>query len=159
MSLSQPISSDHQLGRLLQIGVVLQEVVEARARKHLESTEDLDADLESLLETAVERATTHRERLETLIADLDTETVDYEDIEPLVEAQYQADQDFDDILYDQLCNAETAYKFFDDLLGALDTSDTDFGVDREELVSVLETLRESEARGVETVTDLMEDQQ
>jgi len=159
VSLSQPISSDHQLGRLLQIGVVLQEVVEARARKHLESTEDLDADLESLLETAVERATTHRERLETLIADLDTETVDYEDIEPLVEAQYQADQDFDDILYDQLCNAETAYKFFDDLLGALDTSDTDFGVDREELVSVLETLRESEARGVETVTDLMEDQQ
>ncbi|WEL17373.1 MULTISPECIES: ferritin-like domain-containing protein [unclassified Halorhabdus] len=158
MSLREPIGSDHQLARLLQIGVVLQEVIEARSTKHLESSEAIGAELETLLETAVTQANQHRARLETLIADLDADSVDYEDIEPLVEAQYQADQNFDDILYDQLCNAETAYKFFDDLLGALETSDTDYGVDHEELVSVLETLREAEARGVETVTDLMEAQ-
>jgi len=159
MSLGQRVGDDHQLARLLQIGVVLQEVVEARARKHLESSEAIDAELATLLEDAVTQANHHRARLETLIADLDADSVDYEDIEPLVEAQYQADQDFDDILYDQLCNVETAYKFFDDLLDALETSDTDFGVDHEELVSVLDTLREAEARGVETVTDLMEAQE
>ncbi|CCQ32699.1 hypothetical protein HLRTI_000013 [Halorhabdus tiamatea SARL4B] len=156
MTLQRPVTSDHQLGRLLQIGVVLEEVVEARARKHLETSDDLDAELETLLEDAAAQANQHRGRLETLIADLEAESVDYEDIEPLVEAQYQADQDFDDIIYDQLCNAETAYKFLDDLLGALEASDTEFSVDREELVSMLEVLREAEARGVETVTDLME---
>ena len=156
MTLQRPVTSDHQLGRLLQIGVVLEEVVEARARKHLESSDDFDAELETLLEDAATQANQHRARLESLIAGLEAESVDYEDIEPLVEAQYQADQDFDDIIYDQLCNAETAYKFLDDLLGALEASDTEFSVDREELVSMLETLREAEARGVETVTDLME---
>lgn len=159
MTLQRPVTSDHQLGRLLQIGVVLEEVVEARARKHLESSDELDAELETLLEDAATQANQHRARLETLIADLETESVDYEDIELLVEAQYQADQDFDDIIYDQLCNAETAYKFLDDLLGALEVSDTTFSVDREELVSILEPLREAEARGVETVTDLMEGEQ
>ncbi|WP_136687969.1 ferritin-like domain-containing protein [Halorhabdus amylolytica] len=159
MSLRQPVSSDHQLARLLQIGVVLQEVVEARARKHLESTDDLEGDLEPLLEAAVERANSHRERLETLIEDLEADSVAYEDIEPLVEAQYQADQDFDDIIYDQLCNAETAYKFLDDLVGAIEESDASFGVDRQHLRTVLEELREAEANGVEAVTDLMEERE
>jgi len=155
VSLRDPVSSDHQLARLLQIGVVLQEVIEARARKHLESTDDLEEDLESILEAAVDRANTHRGHLETLIDDLEADSVAYRDIEPLVEAQYQADQDFDDIIYDQLCNAETAYKFLDDLCGALEESDADFGVEREHLRTVLEELREAEANGVEAVTELM----
>lgn len=157
MSLRQPVESDHQLARLLQIGVVLQEVIEARATKHLESADELDADLREVLQTATKRASTHRRRLETLIDDLDAESVAYEDIEPLVSAQYQTDQDFDDIIYDQLCNAETAYKFLEDLLAALDESDGTFGVDRDELRTILTDVREAEARGVESVTALMEE--
>ncbi|MFC7027474.1 ferritin-like domain-containing protein [Halomicroarcula sp. GCM10025324] len=155
MSLRAPIASDHQLARLLQIGVVLEEVVEARAEKHAEAT--AEAEVVEMLEAAVAESAEHRERLETVIDELDAETVPFDEIQTLVEAQYESDQDFDGILYDQLCNEETAYKFYDDLIGAIEASDADFGVDRDHLLSVLETIRAEEAEGVEAVTELMED--
>ncbi|WP_135661519.1 ferritin-like domain-containing protein [Halorhabdus rudnickae] len=158
MSVREPIGSLHQLARLLQIGVVLEEVVEARASKHRQTDEQLDPALDALLEDAIQQARTHRRRLESVIEDIEAESVAYEDIEPLVEAQYQADQDFDDIIYDQLCNAETAYKFFDDLLEALETTDATFSVDGDRLRSIVLELRDAEAAGVESVTDLMEAQ-
>ena len=156
MSLQQPIGSDHQLARLLQIGVVLEEVVEARAAKHAQSLDDLDEDIEGLLAHAVEESAEHRERLEGLVEQLDAETVPFEEIKLLVEQQYEADADFDGVLYDQLANEETAYKFYDDLIAAIEESDVDFGVDREQLLDTLRGIREEEAAGVEAVTDLME---
>ena len=142
MSLTQPVGSDHQLARLLQIGIVLEEVVEARSAKHAE-TESAE----------------HRRQLEALIDDLEADTVPFEEIEMLVEAQYEADKDFDGVLYDQLCNEETAYKFYDDLIEAIEASDVTFTIDRERLLDVLSDIREDEAEGVEDVTDLMEELQ
>ncbi|ESS07506.1 MAG: hypothetical protein A07HB70_00046 [uncultured archaeon A07HB70] len=60
------------------------------------------------------------------------------------------------MLYDQLCNEETAYKFYDDMIEAIEGTDARFAVDRERLLSVLRTIREDEADGVEDVTELME---
>ena len=158
MSLARPVGSDHQLARLLQIGIVLEEVVEARAAKHVEVAEaDLDPEVRAFLEGAAEESADHRARLETLIAELDVDTVAFEEIEPLVAERYEADTDFDGVLYDQLCNEETAYKFYDDLIEAIGTSEVTFGVDREHLLAVLEAIREEEAAGVERVTELMED--
>jgi hypothetical protein len=160
MSLGQRVRNDHQLARLLQIGVVLEEVVESRAYHHLDSfdTDDRDPALEALLEDAAEESATHRDRLEALVDDLDAETVPYEEINALVEAQYAqtAPEDFDDLLYDQLCNEETAYKFYDDLIDAIEASDTDYSIDRDRVLDVLASIREEEAEGVEEVTDLME---
>ena len=156
MSLQSPVASDHQLARLLQIGVVLEEVVEARAAKHASETEDIDPELEALLEEAVEESARHRSRLEELVAELDAETIGFEEIQQLVEQQYEADQDFDGILYDQLCNEETAYKFYDDLIEAIETTEGTFSVDRDHLLSVLREIREEEKEGVETVTAMME---
>jgi uncharacterized protein YerC len=82
--------------------------------------------------------------------------VPFEEIEALVEAQYEADEDFDGVLYDQLCNEETAYKFYDDLVEAVEASDVAFGVDRGRLLDTLVTIREEEAEGAEEVTKLME---
>ena len=73
-----------------------------------------------------------------------------------MEAQYEADEDFDGVLYDQLCNEETAYKFYDDLIAAIEGSDVRFSIDRDRLLSVLEEIREEEKEGVEDVTELME---
>ncbi|WP_276270882.1 ferritin-like domain-containing protein [Haloarcula litorea] len=160
MSLTQPVGSDHQLARLLQIGIVLEEVVEARATKHAEATgTDLDPAVGELLEHASTESAEHRRRLEALVDDLEAETVPFEEIQMLVEAQYEADEDFDGVLYDQLCNEETAYKFYDDLIAAVEASDTTFGIDRDRLLSVLREIREEEAEGVEDVTDLMEERQ
>jgi rubrerythrin len=154
VSLHRPVGSDHQLARLLQIGVVLEEVVEARAAKHArESVEDRT--LIEFLEDAAAESATHRDRLEELIEELDAETVPFDEIERLVEAQYEAEQDFDGVLYDQLCNEETAYKFYDDLIGAIETSDADFAIDRDRIVATLSEIREEEAEGVEDVTALM----
>jgi len=163
VSVGHQVDSDHQLARLLQIGIVLEEVVEARSYHHYQSLDDgpLDPEIESLLEHAAEESADHRERLEDLIDQLDAESIPFEQIEALVEAQYGATEpeDFDDILYDQLCNEETAYKFYDDLVGALRASDASFSIDRDRLIDVLVGIREEEAQGVEEVTKLMNTRQ
>jgi len=160
MSVSHRVGSDHQLARLLQIGIVLEEVVEARAHHHYQSLapDDLDPEIETLLSDAAEESADHRDRLESLIADLDAESIPFEDIEALVEAQYAQTkpEDFDGVLYDQLCNEETAYKFYDDLVTAIEESDAQFSVDRARLLDVLRAIREEEADGVEEVTQVME---
>jgi len=158
VSLTVPVGSDHQLARLLQIGVVLEEVVEARASKHAsDAAAGLPDDVRAMLEDAAEESADHRDRLEDLIDELDADTVPFEEIETLVEAQYEADEDFDGVLYDQLCNEETAYKFYDDLIDAVEASDVRFGIDRERLLATLAAIREEEADGVEEVTELMEE--
>ena len=173
MSLGRAVDSDRQLARLLQIGVVLEEMVEASATHHVRERESAVAEpVAELLTEAAEESAEHRERLEALIEELDADSVAYEEIETLVEAQYAADDAFDDVLYDQLCNEETAYKFYDDLLCALGATDDDtdavdgetaglsadaaFSVDRDRLVATLREIRAEEADGVETVTEMME---
>ncbi|GAB7091955.1 rubrerythrin [Halorubrum luteum] len=159
MSVGRRVSSDDQLARLLQIGIVLEEVVEARAYHHYRSVDDeLDSDIESLLEGAAEESADHRRQLEALIADLDVESVPFDEVESLVEARYGRTQpdDFDGVLYDQLCNEETAYKFYDDLIEAIEASDASFSVDRTELLDTLKAIREEEAEGVREVTEVME---
>ena len=160
VSLSYPVASDHQLARLLQIGMVLEEVVEARAHKHRETLgeEELGDEIVSLLGEAAEESAEHRRRLEELVDELDADPVAYGEIEKLVAARYESDTDFDGVLYDQLCNEETAYKFYDDLITAIEGSDVRFTIGRERLLSVLQAIREEEAEGVEEVTELMEDE-
>lgn len=158
VSLAPPVGSDHQLARLLQIGIVLEEVVEARVAKHVELSEaELESDIRETLEFAAEKSADHRGRLETLIDELDVETVPYEDIEALVTERYESHDDFDDVLYDQLCNEETAYKFYEDVLEAIESSDIEFQIDRERLVAVLSEIKDEEERGVEHLTELMEE--
>ncbi|EMA45839.1 ferritin-like domain-containing protein [Halococcus saccharolyticus] len=160
MSVSQPVASDHQLARLLQIGVVLEEVVEARAHQHSQSFEaDLDPEIEDLLEHAAEESAEHRDRLSGLIDELDAEQIPFEQIEPLVADHYERDRDTDGVLYDQLANEETAYKFYDDLIAAIESSTVEFGIERERLVGTLSTIREEEAEGAEEVTKLMEERE
>lgn len=161
MSVSQRVTTDHQLARLLQIGIVLEELVEARAYRHYQSMaaegKQIDEEIAALLEDAREESAEHRERLEELITDLDVESVPFEEIESLVEEKYgSGPDDFDGVLYDQLASEETAYKFYDDLIIALEESDVTFSIDRARLLETLEWLREEEAEGVEEVTELME---
>ena len=162
MSVSERVTSDHQLARLLQIGVVLEEVVEARAYHHYhslaeESGVELDPEIAALLEHAREESADHRERLEGLIDQLDAESIPFDEIEGLVRRKYgqTRPEDFDGVLYDQLAGEETAYKFYDDLVAAIEASEATFGIDREELLGALRTIREEEAEGVEEVTDVM----
>ena len=165
MSLGHQVSSDRQLARLLQIGIVLEEVVEARAHRHYQSLADdervLDAEIEQLLSHAADESAEHRNRLEELIEGLSVDSVPFDEIETLVEARYgqTKPEDFDGVLYDQLCNEETAYKFYDDLIEAIEASDAAFSVDRQELLSVLESLRADERDGVEEVTNIMEERE
>jgi len=139
----------------LQIGVVLEEVVEARAARHAEELAD-DEEMRQFMADAAAESADHRERLQSLVDDLDAETIPFEQIQMLVEERYEAQSDFDGVLYDQLCNEETAYKFYDDLIVALAESDAEFSIDRARLVEVLKEIRAEEEDGVEEVTRLME---
>ncbi|WP_136602086.1 ferritin-like domain-containing protein [Salinigranum halophilum] len=158
MSVGNRVTSDHQLARLLQIGIVLEEVVEARAQHHTETLEEPDDEIEALLVEAAEESALHRKRLEAIVDELDVDTIPFEEVNALVEAQYgqTKPEDFDGVLYDQLCNEETAYKFYDDLIGAIRASDVPFSIDRDRLLETLVAIREEEADGVEAVTKIME---
>jgi hypothetical protein len=151
----QAVGSDHQLARLLQIGVVLEEVVEARAAKHA-NTADLDDEVRAFLREAAAESATHRDRLDALVAELEADTVAFDEVKALVEARYEADEEFDGVLYDQLCNEETAYKFYEDLIEAIEGSEATFGIDRDRLLSELRAIQREEEEGVEEVTRLME---
>ncbi|MFO7833576.1 MAG: ferritin-like domain-containing protein [Halohasta sp.] len=165
MSLGQQVGSDRQLARLLQIGIVLEEVVEARASRHYQSLAEedrtLDDEIEDLLSHAAEESADHRKRLEALIDGLAVDSVPFDEIETLVEARYgkTKPEDFDGVLYDQLCNEETAYKFYADLIEAIEASDAEFSVDRERVIEVLEGLKDEERDGVEQVTTIMEERE
>jgi len=158
VSLGQEVTSDRQLARLLQIGVVLEEVVEARAYRHYQSlsADERDENITELLSEASEESAEHRERLESLVDELNAESVPFDEVETLVAEHYSGGDDFDGVLYDQLCSEETAYKFYDDLIEAIDASDARFSIDRDRLRAVLADIREEEAEGVEEVTELME---
>ena len=162
MNVEGAVSSDVQLVRLLQMGIVLEEVVEARASKHyeaLERGEDAEPDpaIRALLAEAGEESAEHRARLEHLIERLDAESVPFDEVEGLVDAQYgrTRPEDFDDVLYDQLAGEESAYKFYDDLVAAIEGGEATFDVDRDLLVGTLSEIREEEAEGVRQVTELM----
>jgi len=156
MSLQSPVNSDHQLVRLLQIGVVLEEVVEARAAKHAAEAEDIDDEVRLFLEEAAVESADHRERIEELVDELDAKTIGFDEIQRLVEEKYDAGGEFDGVLYDQLCNEETAYKFYDDLIEVIEGAETSFNVDRDRVLAVLREIRDEEEAGVEEVTALME---
>jgi hypothetical protein len=122
------------------------------------SDNDNNNNVKTLLIDAVRESARHRDQLEKLIQMLDAESIAFDKVETLVEAQYgrTEPEDFDDVLYDQLCNEETAYKFYDDLVTAIQASDASFSIDRDRLLTLLERLRAEEAEGVEAVTNLME---
>ncbi|MGB9987907.1 ferritin-like domain-containing protein [Salarchaeum japonicum] len=160
-SVAARVDSDDQLARLLQIGIVLEEVVEARAYQHYQRlpADERDERIEGLLADAREESHQHRERLEDLVDELDAESIPFDDIQALVNAQYAQTRpdDFDGVLYDQLNGEETAYKFYDDLIDAIESSDAEFSVPRDSLLGVLKEIRQAEAEGVEEVANLMED--
>jgi len=163
VSVAPRVDSDGQLARLLQIGIVLEEVVEARAYQHYQRlpAEERDERIEALLAGAREESAEHRERLEALEADLDGDAEPAVDVADLVREHYSRTdpEDFDGVLYDQLNGEETAYKFYDDLIDAIEASDARFGIDRDALLATLRDIRAAEAEGVEAVAELMESPQ
>jgi len=158
-----------QFVRLLQIGIVLEEIAETRAARHARNADSIDGEVRAFLEDAAADSARHRRRIERLIERLDAatvradglgrvdgRTVDSGKIERLVDERDGTEQGFDGVLYDHLCSEETAYKFYDDLITAVENSAPECGVDRAHLLSVLEALRAEEAAGVEEVTELMQ---
>ena len=110
MTTAPRVESADQLARLLQIAVVLEEMVEARAYEHYRSlpAAERDESIEALLESVSTQSAEHRQRLESLIEELDASSVAFEAIEELVGEQYAQTrrEDFDGVLYDQLHGEE-----------------------------------------------------
>ena len=163
MSISQSVGSDQQLARVLQVGVVLEELVEARAYEHyralaLEAGEGVEEDVEELLLEAREESGEHRSRLEALVTELNAESLPHGEIESLVREKYgrSAPDSIDAVLHDQRASEETAYNYYDSVIAAIEASDADFSIDRDRLVSTLREIRAEEAEGAEEVGELIE---
>lgn len=159
MSVAATVNSDRQLARLLQIAAVLEDVVEARAARHYQRLPESQRDdaVESLLADAQAESAAHRERLATLVEELDADSIPRERVQSIVAEQYAAPEDTDGVLYDQLHSEEVAYKFYDDLVTAIEEGNASFSVDRDRVLELLRELRDEEAEGVEAVASLMEE--
>lgn len=158
MSLRRRVGSDHQLARLLQIGIVLEEVNEERARRH-RAEHPADETLQSLLAAASDQSAAHRDRLESLLSQLNAKPVSSTAVRDLVDEHYAGTrpENFDDVLYDQLCSEESAYKFYDDLINAIQASDVTYSIDRDALLAELTAIRAEEEDGAQAVIDLLEE--
>lgn len=157
------VSSERELVRLLQVGVVLEEVVEARASQHAQSLsptgqEISDPALQAVLAEVQDESAEHRTRLEELINQLDADTVPFDHVEQLVQDRYgeTRPEGFDDIVYEQFHAEESSYKFYDNLIDAINDSTVEFGVDRDTLLRTLDEIREDEADGAKEVMALIE---
>jgi hypothetical protein len=158
---SQTSLNESELVRLLQTGYVLEGIVEGRSDYHqrlpvIDSTR-MGAVWELLEEAHVE-SREHRNRLRELIDALDASCLSPDVIEGLVEAQYDRETvgSVDDVLQDQLLGELSAYKFYDELLAAITGSDTSFGINHDELVTVLEEIRAEELEGVDETLSVMD---
>ena len=162
MSATQSVATDEQLARVLQIGVVLEELVEARSLEHYRALSDegveLDEELEEMLLEAQEESGEHRRQLEKLLDELDGDTVPYDEIETLVRQKYGSSrpETVEELLHDQLDGEQTAYTFYDGVIAAIEDAETEFGVDRDRLLSVLRRIRAEEAEGAEEVNEVIE---
>ena len=162
MSVSESVATDQQLARVLQIGVVLEELVEARAYEHYrslaEEADEVDEAVEELLLEAREESGEHREYLEALIEDLEAESIPYGEIEALVREKYGGSkpETIDGVLEDQLTSEQTAYTFYDGVIASIESGEADFSIDRERLVEVLRRIQAEEAEGVEEVSAVIE---
>lgn len=163
MSCRSRVSSERELVRLLQVGIVLEEVVEARASQHAKSLSPTGQDIsdpaiQAVLAEAQDESAEHRARLEELINQLDADTVSFDRVEQLVQDTYgqTRPEGFDDIVYEQFHAEESAYKFYDDLIDAINDSPVEFGVDRDTLLRTLDEIREDEADGAREVMALIE---
>jgi hypothetical protein len=158
MSLKSPQKSDQQIIRLLQIGIVLEEIIEARAAERAPRAADVDEQGRALLEESASEAARHGERIERAVERLDANRTSLDDVATLVADQYEADRDFENPLYELLCNAETAFKHYDDLVTTIDGLHADAAGGPERLRPVLEDLRREKAQRVRQITELMDTQ-
>jgi rubrerythrin len=162
VSVGRAVESDERLARVLQVGVVLEELVEARAYEHYRSLAEeaggVDADIEELLLEAREESGEHRERLERLIDDLNAESVPFAEIEALVQEKYgrSKPESIEAVLTDQRASEETAFNYYDGVIDAIESSETDYGLDRERLLSTLRDIRAEEAEGAEEVQEVID---
>jgi len=162
VSTGRAVESDERLARVLQVGVVLEELVEARAYEHYRSLaeegERIDEEIEEMLLEAREESGEHRERLETLIDDLAAESVPFAEIEALVQEKYgrSKPESIDEVLADQHASEETAFNYYDGVIDAIEASETDFGLDRDRLLATLRDIRAEEAEGAEEVKEVID---
>jgi hypothetical protein len=155
MSLQTSKASNRQIVRVLQICLVLEEVVEARATRQATRTGDADSELRTHLRETAAEAARHRKQVAKLVERTDANTVPFEDVERLVADQFEADSAFEDVLYDQLCYAETTYKLYDDLVMTIEGPGTDFGNAGDEIVRVLGDIRTEKALSIRRLLELM----
>lgn len=158
---NQTSLNESELVRLLQTGYVLEGIVEGRSDYHqrlpvIDSTRM--ATVWELLEEAHVESREHRNRLQELIDSFDASCIGPEEIELLVETQYDRKtvESVDDVLHDQLLGELSAYKFYDEVLAAIAESDTSFGVNHDELITVLEEIRTEELEGVNETLSVMD---
>lgn len=151
------VITDGELARLLEIGYVLETIVEARSDRHTTVQSIEDTAVRSVLAEARSESRRHRERLEQLLAAIGRDPSVSGNVAALVESRYDRStiDCVDDVLQDQLASELSAYQFYDTVLAHLRRHETSLTVDIDEVVTELEEIREDERDGAVELAQLI----
>ncbi len=141
------IPDSRALARLLQIGVVIEEYAEEKSARLL--SDDVDSEAREALLDSLRESEEHRDRLVELVslvgADVDPETVE-ERVKEAVESEVEEPDDEREALEQQLESELLAYRFYDNVLDAIDGSDLGCmdSATVDEVSSTLDEIRDDE---------------
>jgi len=152
------LSSEKDLGRLLQMGVVIEEYAEEKSARLLgDSVEDDEVRAE--LEDSLDESGEHRDTLVKLVREVGAD-IEEERVESLVrdavEAEIEEPRDGDEALRQQLESERLAYSFYDSLIDACRASD--WADEYEDVVSVLDDIRQDELEDAEKIEKKLAEQ-
>jgi len=145
--------TDERLARLIQVGFVLEAIVEERSDRHRHALarDRPGADLvRHLLAEAHEESTCHREQLASLLGALGADAPSAETLSTLAETDSgSVPASTEAALYDQLWSELAAYRFYDAVHERLVVAESlDLSVPPPAVAAVVEELRLEERQGV-----------
>ncbi|MDQ2052521.1 hypothetical protein RBH26_18830 [Natronolimnohabitans sp. A-GB9] len=147
---SKAAITDDDIIRLLQIGYVLEGIVEARSDRHT-TNEVFDRTItRRLLADARDESRQHRRQIGALLESLGAECSSSQQIEKRIKSHYCPAEIDDrcDILQDQFYSELSAYRFYDAVLNEIQANATALSIDIDNVVTVLEEIRAEELEGV-----------
>lgn len=153
---------DEHIVRLLQVGYVLEAIVEGRSGQHRNSlpTGPSGTHLaQSLLAEVNEESRRHREQLTSILESLNAEPPCAETVSGLVKTNYEfTHATTGAILYDQLCSELSAFRYYDGVHEWLidERARLDLPVPPAVVLATVEDIRQEEREGFHDVLDAIE---
>jgi len=154
--------TDERIARFLQVGYVLEAIVEGRCSEHhdhLPMDQPSTSLTRNLLAEAQSESRRHREQIASILEELNKKSPPLETVSTRIETNYERTYDkIEAVLYDQLCSEFSAFQYYDSVHEWLvkDRSCLDLSISPDKVITIVKDIRQEEQEGVYDVLDAIE---